>query len=151
MARIYTLELPSVLISFIFDADTDLQISFQDNGSGSDQIPIFSSYFSVKGLKRITIFFVVVILAYYSRRILNKISDFFKNNYILIILVYLYASLSIFFFALLCFVFIYIFDNNIIWHIHKNKITYILNFRRVDVLSQIISFCLGCGVGGGGI
>ena len=45
-------------------------------------------------------FFVVVILSllYYSR-ILNKISDLKKKNYIFIILVELYASLSRFFFG----------------------------------------------------
>ena len=86
-----------------------IRIRFRDNGSGtgsgsvlkSNKFKFFPYFFSVKGLKRITMFFFIVIWAYYSCRILNKIPKWFifKKNYIFIILVYLYEGLSRFFFT----------------------------------------------------
>ena len=52
-------------------------------GSASGKIdpdPNKFQFFSVQGLKRITMFFFVVIWAYYSGCISNKISDFFKKK-----------------------------------------------------------------------
>ena len=76
-----------------------IRIRFRDNGSGTgsgskiEQIPIFVLFFSVKGLKRITMFFL---LTYYSRRILNKISDIKKNIYILKKILFVCEFITIF-------------------------------------------------------
>ena len=90
-----------------FDAVPDPRIRFRDNGSGSsygsgsdsgsdlkfNKFKFFLSYiFSVKGIKLITMFFCCNFELIIHVPILNKISDFFLKNYILIILVDLFVN-----------------------------------------------------------
>ena len=66
--------------------DPDPRIRFWEYGSGSEQTPFFSEFFSVKGIKLIMMFLVVVIYELVIVLcILNKICDFFKKNYTFLI------------------------------------------------------------------
>ena len=69
-----------------------------DNDLKSNKFQFFLRIFFCKRFKTHNYAFFFVISAYYLR-ILNKISDLKKKNYVLIILVDLYVSLSRFFFT----------------------------------------------------